>query len=472
MRAERAVLSGHAFRAAAGATLAFLAVLALVGALTVQAVRAAMQDEIGDQVREEIALLRSVAAGGGEGAVVEAIEALTVSRPGLPHLVGLFGPGGSRLAGTLARPPAAEGWSRLGYDGGTALVRTVSLEPPGSPRPMRLSVGRSLALVRAATGRMVVALSIGGLAVALAGLAIGYAVSRDALRRLERMSDALERVGWGDLAARLPENGSGDQIDRVAQLGNAHLDRLERLVGATRRTASSMAHELRSPLNRLSIALQRAEGEPTREGALDRVAEAYREADALGRTFDTLLRIARLEGGAADPAYGPIALDDLVAAMHDALADAVEDGGRRLVRAPRAGAVVASGDGDMLAQALANLVRNVERHTPPGTEVTIGATREGGSAVLFVRDDGPGMAADEREVAAEPFRRFGDPGTGEGAAGGGAGGAGNGGGGAGAGLGLALVRAIAEHHGGALRLEDAAPGLDARIVLPGIARSR
>lgn len=449
MRAVRPVLSGHAFRAAAGATLAFLAVLALVGALVVQSVRSAMEEEIGGQVREEIALLRSVAAGGGTNALVGAIDALMVSRPGLPHLVGLFGPGGARLAGTLGTAPAGEGWSRARHEGGVALVLTVPLAGPGATEPMRLSVGRSLALVRAATGRMVVALALGGVAVALAGLAIGYATSRNALQRLERMSDALERVGRGDLAARVTENGSGDQIDRVARLGNAHLDRLERLVGATRRTASSMAHELRSPLNRLSIALQRAEGEPTREGALDRVAEARGEADALARTFDTLLRIARLEGGAAEAAREPVALDDLVDAMHEALADAVEDGGRRLVRVPSPRSAVVRGDRDMLAQALANLVRNVERHTPPGTSVEIGAAREGKAAILFVRDDGPGMTSDERAVAAEPFRRFGDPGAGEGA-----------------GLGLALVRAIAEHHGGLLRLADAAPGLDARIELP------
>ena len=448
MRAVRPVLSGHAFRAAAGATLAFLAVLALVGALVVQSVRSAMEEEIGGQVREEIALLRSVAAGGGTNALVGAIDALMVSRPGLPHLVGLFGPDGARLAGTLGAAPAGEGWTRIRYDEGAALVLTVPLALPADA-PMRLSVGRSLALVRAATGRMVVALALGGVAVALAGLAIGYATSRNALQRLERMSDALERVGRGDLAARVTENGSGDQIDRVARLGNAHLDRLERLVGATRRTASSMAHELRSPLNRLSIALQRAEGEPTREGALDRVAEARGEADALARTFDTLLRIARLEGGAAEAAREPVALDDLVDAMHEALADAVEDGGRRLVRVPSPRSAVVRGDRDMLAQALANLVRNVERHTPPGTSVEIGAAREGKAAILFVRDDGPGMTSDERAVAAEPFRRFGDPGAGEGA-----------------GLGLALVRAIAEHHGGLLRLADAAPGLDARIELP------
>ena len=91
-------------------------------------------------------------------------------------------------------------------------------------------------------------------------LLIGYAASHESLRKLRALETTLDRVSRGDDAARVPVQGDGDQIDRIARRVNAHLDRLSGLMTTTRATAAAIAHDLKTPLSRAQLALQSARG--------------------------------------------------------------------------------------------------------------------------------------------------------------------------------------------------------------------
>ncbi|MGR3433927.1 MAG: sensor histidine kinase, partial [Shimia sp.] len=169
--------------------------------------------------------------------------------------------------------------------------------------------------------------------------------------------------------------------------------------------------------------------------------QAADEAEGLARTFDALLQIARIEGGAA-PAPVPVDLGEVVRTVHDLWAAEAEGTGHDLRL--EAGPAEALGDRTLLAQAVSNLVENALRHTPPGTAVVVGAA----GARLWVEDGGPGIPEDERDKVTRRLYRLdrsrSTPGSG---------------------LGLGLVAAIAAHLGGRLALEPAAPGLRATLHL-------
>ena len=103
----------------------------------------------------------------------------------------------------------------------------------------------------------------------------------------------------GDLSGRLPVNGSGDELDRLAESLNLMLARIEQLMAGLREVSDNIAHDLKTPLNRLrnrvEAALREPYGEPVYREALERTIE---EADGLIKTFNALLSIARLEAGA------------------------------------------------------------------------------------------------------------------------------------------------------------------------------
>ncbi|APZ42405.1 sensor histidine kinase [Acidihalobacter ferrooxydans] len=270
-----------------------------------------------------------------------------------------------------------------------------------------------------------------------------------AQRRLDAIGRTMDRVAAGDLAARVPRSGRGDDIDRLAAQLNQALDRLQATVEGIRQVSVDIAHDLKTPLGRLKIRLldaqeRQARGEKTVE-ALD---AALAQADQLNTTFEALLRIARLEGGAREARFACVDLHEVAATLHEIYAEVAADGGMTLETAYRATqAASVRGDRELLVQLGANLIENALRHCPAGTRIELAVETEGDGVALVVRDDGPGIPAAERERVLRRFYRLDKSRTRPGS-----------------GLGLSLVKAIAGFHGARLALEDARPGLRVSVL--------
>ena len=135
----------------------------------------------------------------------------------------------------------------------------------------------------------------------------------------------------GDLSERLPVDGSGDEFDRLAVGFNLMLDRIEALLHGLKDVSDNIAHDLKTPLtrmrNRVEEALRAAPDDPVATEALSRTLE---DCDGLIRTFDALLRIARLEAGASDASLEEVDLAMLVGEVAELYEPVVEDAGGTL----------------------------------------------------------------------------------------------------------------------------------------------
>ncbi len=293
--------------------------------------------------------------------------------------------------------------------------------------------------------------SLFALVVALGG---GIVIALRMQRRLTRIERTMDRVAEGDLAARLPLTPRDDDIDRVADQVNAALGRLQALVEGMRQVSADIAHELRSPLNRLRMRINEA-AETTERGAdpAPALAAAISESAAIERTFSALLRIAQIEAGTRRERFAPVDLVTLAGNVADVYADVAEDAGMRLECLCAPGPLRVNGDTELLTQTIANLLENAIRHCPAGTNIRcrVGAGVRGIS--LSVADDGPGIPADERDRVLHRLYRLERSRTT-----------------AGSGLGLSLVKAVADLHGAALSLSDARPGLRVTLEFPPLRR--
>jgi signal transduction histidine kinase len=250
---------------------------------------------------------------------------------------------------------------------------------------------------------------------------------------------SVERLGGGDLTARVAVEGH-DEVARLAVSFNDAAARIEQLVQAHRGLLANASHELRSPLARVRMGVELIQA-GRRPDIAQEIARDIAELDAL---IDEILLMSRLDALAPDAQALRARFETL-----DLTAIVSEESER--AAAQFSGAPVAlRGDARLLRRLVRNLLDNARRYggTAP-IEVTL---RPSGTAVwLTVSDRGPGVAAAERERIFEPFYRA--PGASESAGG--------------VGLGLALVRSIAQQHGGRAEcLPREGGGSEFRVTLP------
>lgn len=282
------------------------------------------------------------------------------------------------------------------------------------------------------------------------GLAGGVLTARSWSRRIERINRTTREIMGGDLAQRVPVGGSGDELDRLATNLNDMLERIEDLMASMRQVTDNIAHDLRSPLQRLRTRLDVTLLEdPEREGYREALVETVEEAESLLKTFNALLLIGETEAGLARDQLETVDLAEMTRDAAELYEPAAEDKEVRLEIAAD-GALPLEANHHLLAQAIANLLDNAVKYTPAGGEVRVGAYAPSADRVaVCVADTGPGIPEEARETVRRRFVRLESSRRS-----------------AGSGLGLSLVDAVARMHGGELRFEDAEPGLRAELILP------
>jgi len=290
------------------------------------------------------------------------------------------------------------------------------------------------------------ALTLGLVPALCLSLAAGVFLSIRAQRRVEEVNRKVQRIVDGELRERLPTRGTNDPFDRLARLVNGMLDEIEVLVRHLEGVGDDIAHDLRTPLTRVRVSLERAR---QKAGNLDDLRRTVDQAlvglDQSLAIITALLRISEIEHSRRMAGFRNVALADLVREVGDLYEPIAED--KKVDFAVRVEPdTTVHGDRDLLFEAIANLVDNAVKFTPQGGRVELSLLRNGNEAVVRVCDTGPGIPADESELVTRRFYRSDksrrDPGLG---------------------LGLSLVSAIAKLHGFSLKISSG-PGCVAELA--------
>lgn len=429
----------------------FLLLFLIATVTTYLRLRAELIETVDDRLKpehEKISALWDPAARDG---FIESVRALAaLSDPKISVLL-LTGSDGSRLAGNIDPLRVRSGFS---MDPLPQVKRRDDYSYRLYSRPvgdMRLTIGASLEDIQELLETSLVNLAwTSALAVFLAIVGSVF-LSRKVQRRLSLVSDTMNRVARGNLDARIPLSKSADDLDRLFGTINDALEQLKLLVDGMRQVTTDIAHDLKTPLNRLAFtiedALQKdAAGEPVSA----RLEAARDECENINRTFEALLRIAQIEAGARNKShFTELDLTGVIETVADIYCDVATDHGMSLRTEPASAPVMIVGDEQLLIQMLVNLVENAIRHCGPGTVIRLGTNLSAGVPELRVSDTGPGIPENERSNVLRRLYRLEKSRTTSGN-----------------GLGLALVKAVAEMHGARIELSDNQPGLQVRIVFP------
>jgi hypothetical protein len=447
--------AGFRFAVLFAAMFAFAAV-ALVAVLW-WATAGALDRQTDIAIRADVTALTERWREAGPTGIAEAIdERLAVDVENESIYLLLDARDGRRVAGNLDRWPAIAdqpgAWirTRVLHDGAVAEARLHRVDLPN----LRLLIGRDETERRQLRRLLTEGVVWASGAVVVFALAGAWLMRRALQLRMRPAFANAAAIAGGDLSSRVALSGRGDEFDRFAATTNAMLDRLGTLMEGVRGVSDAIAHDLRTPIARARAKLEDAlETAPDEAALRAAVEQGIADLDGISRIFQALLRIAEAEAGARRAAFAPF---DLAPVLEDAVefyGAAAEARGQHLTtELPERLELV--GDRDLLLQAVANLLDNAIKFTPPGGSVKLSAAARPGGVEVAVADDGPGLSPEDRSHAGERFFRAdkarATPGSG---------------------LGLSLVQAVAHLHGGEVLLEDALPGRDppglrARIRLP------
>ena len=443
-----------AFRGALWITL--IALLTTGIALTVQYVQttrlleAQMRGLLDD---EAASLVERYQAGG-----IAELAAFLRRQQELPRLNEFFylltGPRGTLLAGNLS------GWPQEVDRTGFHRFRTMVVGARGEARPRwvetrallldgryPLLVGQFAEERTALREQYLAALFWSLLLTGALGLLLGWWYSRRAFAFLDTVSRTGERFLSGNLSERVPVTGRGDEYDRLAATINACFREIEHVVRSLRAATDGMAHDIKTPLTRISARLELAQLRSATPEELKRAIEESRsDLESLLRIIEQILNLARTEATTT----GAFEEVDLAAIAHEAVElyePVAEDRSVRLEA--RLEAATVRGAPALLSQLVVNLIDNAVKYSPSGGLVTVEVATGKRGPELIVGDNGPGIPADRREAALSRFVRL-DESRAE----------------AGTGLGLSIAGAVARVHRADLELSDNHPGLRVAVRFP------
>jgi signal transduction histidine kinase len=357
---------------------------------------------------------------------------------------GLFSAEGIWISGNVHTLP-----SGLPADGKPREIHERGLQPGSRALVERMPWGEVLfvghdALVLTGLRTIIVnALKVSGGLILVLGLSAAALLSLRPLRRIDSLRDASRAALKGELGVRLPVSARRDEIDMLAGVANTMMDETERLLWEVKSVGENVAHDLRTPLNRLRALLYRVRQETKLAGAeREMIDQALAETDELLVRFRALQRIGEIERRDRQAFFEPVRLQSVLAHVVELHAPLAEDRGVDLAADLAADAPSVSADPTLLFEAVSNVVDNALKFTPRGGKVTVRLLAREEGPRIEVADNGPGVPEAERDAVLQRFYRAErsrtEPGSG---------------------LGLSIVTAIARLHHFTLVLEDARPGL-------------
>ncbi|WP_371168873.1 HAMP domain-containing sensor histidine kinase [Aliiroseovarius sp. 2305UL8-7] len=441
--------TGQPFKVALRALLVFLLIYTVASVLLVRAVKDTLSVELKTQTEAEILLLSEIFEAEGKAGLIATLNEMERAIKPPERVAGLIDQSGFSLTGPISVLPDFVGVTERQITAmtGGAISGSYFLNVRKLDR-MSLIVGRNGAPVDRATQRLIIGLAVVGLTIGAIILGLGLWASRTSLARLDAMDAALRRVAEGETDARLPILSRNDQFDRVSVRMNHKLDRLSRLMGGMKATASAIAHDLKTPLSHTQIALNEAADAVESGGdPLPKIEAALGEVENLNSVFDSMLRITRIQANPDKSRFTSVDLRKLAEDVVEFMRPFADEQQQGIVL--QAADVQVPGDAPMIKQALVNLVKNASVHAGTGARITVGLEGQGDHICLSVEDNGPGIPEGDREKVLEPFTRLDRARTTPGS-----------------GLGLALVQAVCEHHNADLSLSDAQPGLRVAMFFP------
>jgi two-component system OmpR family sensor kinase len=270
----------------------------------------------------------------------------------------------------------------------------------------------------------------------------GWVLARRALKPVDEITQAARRISGENLAGRVQETGTGDELDRLGKTLNDMLGRLDDFLGQIRQFSADAAHELQTPLTILKGEIEVALRSPRSPEEYQRVLHSsLEEIERISSLVAGLLLLARADRGVLRLDLQPLELPKILAEVGDQVRLLAENHGVSLDYGVMEPAVI-QGDGEHFKRLLLNLMDNAIKYTPPGGRVTLSLRCEEKWAHVTVSDTGLGLTADEQ---AQIFNRFYRAAAARSQGGGGAG------------LGLSIAQSIAAAHGGKIEVASA-PG--------------
>jgi signal transduction histidine kinase len=380
---------------------------------------------------------------------------------------GLFAADGRRITGNLEQFPP-----ELKMNDSVQSLSVVRTLPAGREiRVIRaiarrmsngdaLAIGREVDETREISHVVGQALALGLLPAFCLCLLAGAWLSMRAQERVEEVNQRVQRIIAGDLRERLPRRDVDEPFSNLATIVNGMLDEMETMIHALAGVGNDIAHDLRTPLTRARLALERGRTNATTMEQLQATADkAVANIDQSLTIITALLRLAAIENSRRSAAFGDVPLHEMLREVCDIYEPIAENKNINL-RADVGHRLSVRGDRDLLLEAVANLVDNAIKFTPEGGKVDIELLRREGETIVRVTDTGPGIGEQEREAVLRRFYRSdkirSTPGVG---------------------LGLNLVAAIVKLHGFRLmihsgqggRLEIICPDKQMRKARPSLA---
>jgi len=284
----------------------------------------------------------------------------------------------------------------------------------------------------------------------LAAIAVTWFFTQRLRRPLAQVTEAAQELSQGHYATRVPEVGSGTELDTLGEAFNAMAARLEGVQDTRRRLLSDLAHELRTPIATLSAFHEGLHDGLATLGPESRAVLAE-QTERLARLADDIDEVSTAEEGRLQLTLRSEQLSELLRAGYDEMRDryALKSVHLTVDVAGVAGLHVRV-DRGRFGQVLTNLLTNALRHTPAGGTVRISARRVHGETTVSVADDGEGMTPEQLAHAFERFYRGDSARTREHG---------------GSGIGLTISRALVDAHGGRLSAVSSGPGQGATFTI-------
>jgi signal transduction histidine kinase len=369
-------------------------------------------------------------------------------------IASLFGHDGHRIAGNIESLP-----SELPLDVPTNAVvvrldehgrelQKVRIAAHSLPDGEMLVIGQNVDEIHEIAKIVLRALVLGLLPAIVLAVVIGTVLSLRARNRLLEVNRRIQRIVAGDLRERLPTRGGNDPFDQLAASVNRMLGEIEALIHEIAGVGNDIAHDLRTPLTRVRVRLERGR---THASTLDElrtvVDQSITGLDQSLAIVTAVLRIAEIEHSRRLERFSAVQLAPVVREVGDLYEPIAEDK-RVTLQVDASDEAIVRGDRDLLFEAVANLVDNAVKFTPEGGRVALALLHREGESVVRISDTGPGIPEVEREAVTKRFYRSDKSRNTEGL-----------------GLGLSLVSAIVKLHGFRFTIVPG-PGFTAEIACP------